>query len=105
MVQKRCSERLLAATTSPILCAMNRAGIQVALWLLVMAAATVAAAQDDHDFKKPYDLSRYEGRPRVKAVRLNPGETISVDGQLEEAVWQRAMPAADFKQQDPHVGE
>jgi hypothetical protein len=51
------------------------------------------------------DLSAYEGRPHVRAVHLNPDETIQVDGHLEEAAWQRAIPAADFIQQDPDQGK
>lgn len=51
------------------------------------------------------DLSAYEGRPRVRAERLNETETITLDGRLDEPVWKRAFPATDFKQQDPHFGE
>ena len=52
-----------------------------------------------------YDLSVYEGQPRIEALRLNPGETIRVDGVLSEAAWERARPASDFVQQDPDLGE
>jgi len=38
-------------------------------------------------------------------VRLENGETIDVDGRLNEPIWQRAVPASDFKQQDPRLGE
>jgi hypothetical protein len=51
------------------------------------------------------DLSAYEGRPRVTAVRLGNGETISVDGRLEEPVWKLAIPATNFMQQDPNLGQ
>lgn len=50
-------------------------------------------------------LSAYEGRPRVRALRLQAGEEINVDGRLNEPAWQRAIPASDFKQQDPKLGE
>src|SRR5215510_2516143 len=50
------------------------------------------------------DLSAYEGKPRVQVVHLNPDERIALDGSLEEGAWQRAIPAADFTQQDPDVG-
>src|SRR3954469_3351878 len=40
-------------------------------------------------------LSSYEGRPHVQAIRLEPNETIDVDGRLDEAAWQRALPASD----------
>src|SRR5262245_52140261 len=39
----------------------------------------------------------------VKAVRIH--EKITLDGRLEEPVWQLALPATDFVQQQPHVGE
>jgi hypothetical protein len=33
------------------------------------------------------------------------GETIDLDGDLDEGVWARAVPASDFRQQDPDNGE
>jgi hypothetical protein len=47
----------------------------------------------------------YEGRPRVRAFRLRDDETITVDGRIDEAAWGRAVPATDFVQQDPDLGE
>lgn len=44
-------------------------------------------------------------RPTVTATRLNAGEALMVDGNLDEAVWKRAQPATDFKQFDPKNGE
>ena len=41
----------------------------------------------------------------LRAVRLEPDERIILDGRLSEAAWQRAEPAADFRQQDPQNGE
>lgn len=43
--------------------------------------------------------------PVLKAVRLGAEEEITIDGLLDEAAWQRAEPAADFKQSDPRNGE
>lgn len=43
--------------------------------------------------------------PVVKAVRLGPEEPITVDGALDEPAWQRAEPASDLRQSDPHNGE
>ncbi len=40
----------------------------------------------------------------VQAVRLAEGEAITLDGRLDEAVWQRTVPAAHFVQQDPDNG-
>jgi hypothetical protein len=47
------------------------------------------------------------GVPRrlVQAVRLPVGERIALDGRLDEAVWQRALPAKDFVQIDPQNGQ
>ncbi len=46
-----------------------------------------------------------ESNPRsVTAEPLRDGETILLDGLLDEPVWQRAVPAADFIQQDPILG-
>src|SRR6185369_15809617 len=40
-------------------------------------------------------------RRTVAATRLEIEESIVLDGRLDEAVWQRALPAADFIQIDP----
>ena len=44
-------------------------------------------------------------RPSVRAIRLSPEDEIIVDGRLDEAVWERAVPASDFRQSDPESGE
>ena len=43
-------------------------------------------------------------RPRVRAVRLADTERITLDGVLDEAVWKRTVPAAQFIMQDPELG-
>ena len=43
--------------------------------------------------------------PVLRAFRLSPGESISVDGRLDEDPWTRAIPISDFKQFDPRSGE
>jgi hypothetical protein len=45
-----------------------------------------------------------DGRRVVTAVRLAEGEAIQIDGRLDEPAWQRAVPASDFRQQDPDNG-
>jgi hypothetical protein len=46
----------------------------------------------------------FENRRTMDALRLNPDESITVDGRLDESVWNRAVPAADFIQIDPENG-
>jgi hypothetical protein len=65
--------------------------LRSALTLWILAAPDVAAQELDP-------------RPTVSAVRLAAGERIDVDGRLDETVWQRAVPATDFSQQDPQNG-
>ena len=43
-------------------------------------------------------------RPSVTAFRIPDGETIDVDGRLDEPVWSRATPIAEFRQSDPVNG-
>ena len=43
-------------------------------------------------------------RRTMQAFRMNEGESITLDGRLDEPVWQRAVPATDFVQQDPVNG-
>jgi hypothetical protein len=40
-----------------------------------------------------------------RAVALNEGERITIDGRLDEAVWQRAPAHSAFQQQDPFTGK
>ena len=44
-------------------------------------------------------------RRTIAAERLAPGETITLDGSLDEAVWRRAEMATDFLQIDPDNGQ
>jgi hypothetical protein len=43
-------------------------------------------------------------RRSVRAVRLAPGERVTLDGRLDEPFWTRIEPAADFIQVDPLNG-
>lgn len=43
-------------------------------------------------------------RPEVAAVRIAAADRLTVDGALDEAVWQRALPATGFRQRDPNNG-
>jgi hypothetical protein len=40
-----------------------------------------------------------------RAVALNDGERITIDGRLDETVWQRAPAHSAFQQQDPFTGK
>ena len=60
------------------------------VWLAVASAALAQQAAPESG-----------GRRTVAAVRLADGESITLDGRLDEAVWSRAIPAADFVQIDP----
>ena len=59
---------------------------------LLTCVSTSLAAQSDE-------------RRTVRAVRLQSGERIELDGRLDEAAWSRAIPARDFIQQDPDNGK
>jgi hypothetical protein len=43
-------------------------------------------------------------RRTIPATRMEPEERITVDGRLDEPVWQRSIPAGDFIQIDPNNG-
>ena len=45
------------------------------------------------------------GRRSVAALRLADGETVMLDGRLDEPFWSKAVPAANFIQQDPQNGD
>lgn len=44
-------------------------------------------------------------RPDVRAYRLAEHESIVLDGAPDEAAWQQAQPATNFRQRDPDNGE
>jgi hypothetical protein len=75
----------------------------VALILVLLLGGSSAAAQSQ-PASAPSDVPQATERRAVRAVRLQPGERIVVDGRLDEEVWSRAVPAADFIQQDPDNG-
>jgi hypothetical protein len=45
------------------------------------------------------------GRRTVAAVRVPDGESVTLDGRLDEPTWSKAVPAADFMQIDPANGD
>src|SRR5687768_13412711 len=63
--------------------------------LLIAAWSSPAAAQQ---------TSNADGTPTIAVLQLLPGDTVSLDGVLDEAVWTRAPPATDFLQRDPDNG-
>ena len=68
----------------------------IVFMLCSLFAATPLLAQD---------LEGFENLRRVWAVRLSEEESISLDGRLDEDIWQRAEAAIDFVQVDPSNGE
>jgi len=76
---------------------MPRAFLHLALGLALISNATPLAAQLQ-DSRLP------TGRRTMAAERLQEGEAIQLDGRLDEPVWDRAVPATDFIQQDPDFG-
>jgi hypothetical protein len=73
-----------------------------AIRLLCLFAAAFAV---NPAFAQRPALPNAQERRTVAAERLAPGEAISLDGSLDEAVWQRAQVAGDFIQIDPDNGE
>jgi hypothetical protein len=64
--------------------------------LIVAAFPLIADAQIPEASTHP--------RRTIQATRLEDTERIALDGRLDEAVWERASPAADFIQIDPSNG-
>jgi hypothetical protein len=64
---------------------------------LALSAPLVAGAQ-------PPSSDPAAAAPRLDAVRLTEGDTMVIDGALDEAAWARAIPASDFRQRDPRPG-
>ena len=68
----------------------------------VFAAGTVAAAQQNGQGTQ--GSADNSSRPIITALRLNSGEAVSVDGELDEPLWSRAIPGGNFIQVDPDNG-
>jgi hypothetical protein len=75
---------------------MMKHGIFVVIFILTLTALGAAAPEEK--------LVGFEDRRVMTALRLQPDESINVDGRLDEAVWKRATPAAEFIQVDPNNG-
>ena len=65
----------------------------VAVLLLLTAASTSAQIQDEE-----------ASRRTITAEHLLDGESLVLDGLLDEPFWLRAVPGTDFIQQDPILG-
>ncbi|MFN8062827.1 MAG: carbohydrate binding family 9 domain-containing protein [Vicinamibacterales bacterium] len=73
---------------------LSAAGVVLSpAWLFAQVAPTPS----------PY-AAMNDGRRSMTAERLRDGESIVLDGRLEEPAWSRAVPAADFIEQDPVLG-
>src|SRR5688572_8919609 len=72
--------------------------------LILLLVSTSLAAQPQPPSTAPGSPQPDERRT-VRALRLQTGEAINLDGRLDEEVWSRAVPARDFIQQDPDNGK
>ena len=81
--------------TADLVCSRARFLIQLTTGLVVAATPVAVQAQDS---RLP------PGRRTMTAERLRKSEAIQLDGRLDGPVWDRAVPATDFIQQDPDFG-
>ena len=70
------------------------------IWIVFLVSLLVCAPA-----RAGQRMAATPDRPTITATRVNAGETMTIDGTLDEAVWTRARPATDFKQSDPRNGE
>lgn len=73
---------------------LSTVALQLCSWFCPVAAVEAQTAAEILN----------SGRRTVQAVRLAEGERITLDGVLDEAVWQRTQPATNFIMQDPTLG-
>ena len=67
--------------------------------LATVCALGQAAIAVEHTPIAPGSKGTFRGRPTVEAVRVEKGPTI--DGHLDDDVWQKAQPAGEFLQNNP----
>jgi hypothetical protein len=68
------------------------------------ASTPAAAAQPPSVAQKVTAPSPTERRT-IAAMRMTSGESIVLDGRLDDEIWTRTQPAGDFVQQDPDNGQ
>jgi hypothetical protein len=73
------------------------------IFLLCLIPVLSGFSQEGPRLLNPADYETVRATKIVKAVRIH--EKITLDGRLEEAVWKLALPATDFVEQQPHLGE
>jgi hypothetical protein len=77
----------------------------LSLILLLCMSTSLVAQPPSASATSPSPQTESGERRTVRAVPLQPGERIVLDGRLDEEVWNRAVPARDFIQQDPDNGK
>ncbi len=77
-------------------------GRLVALAVAGLAACAAAAAAQSADARGPADGA--SPRPILEATRVPDGQSVRVDGQLDEPVWAAATPITEMRQRDPDNG-
>jgi len=75
---------------------MNRLTYSIFCFLILLFIPATLFAQD----AEPEVPSEF----MIEAHRLSPGESITLDGNLNEPVWQRITPIRNFRQQNPREG-
>ena len=82
---------------------MRRSTPAFVLCLAALTAAPVFSQGLESPEPPPIDYETAHLSRVVSAVRIT--EEISLDGRLDEPVWNRALPATDFIQQQPFTGQ
>lgn len=72
---------------------------------LLVATSVLCVAAPAARAQQPVQANGNGGPRTIPAERLAVDERIDLDGRLDEAVWTRAIPAADFIQVDPQNGQ
>ena len=72
--------------------------------ILLLGVSAPLAAQTQPPSPAP-GSPQADQRRTVRAIPLQSGERIVLDGRLDEDAWSRAIPASDFIQQDPDNGK
>ncbi|MBI4885476.1 MAG: carbohydrate binding family 9 domain-containing protein [Acidobacteria bacterium] len=76
----------------------------VTLATLALLCAPAGASAQPQNAQGNQGAPDTGARPRMTALRLAGGDTVTLDGRLDEPFWSRAVPAGDFVQIDPENG-
>src|SRR5258706_4633628 len=104
MGSRHAGTRLAVMTSSRLTCLLTVL-LAPALARAQQSAPPPAAAPQPPSVAQRATATSPTERRTIAAMRMTGGESIVLDGRLDDEIWTRTQPAGDFVQQDPDNGQ